>query len=86
VHSTLKSLVRDLVRYVLAYMSISSYPRLTLTSDRTSGLLEHAAGSVGDLLVDRAELVGVLALLLLKRVDALFGCEYGGVDWRIRIY
>lgn len=62
---------------------ISVDPILTSTSDRTSGLLEHAAGSVGNLLVDGAELVGVLALLLLKRVDALFGCEYGDVGWRI---
>lgn len=37
----------------------------------TSGLLEHAASSVGDLLVDRAELAGVLALLLLKRIETL---------------
>jgi hypothetical protein len=62
---------------------VSVNPIPTSTLDRTSGLLEHAAGSVGDLLVDGAELVGVLALLLLKRVDALFGYEYGGVGWRI---
>lgn len=47
--------------------------------DRTSGLLEHAASSVGDLLVDGAELAGVLALLLLERVDTLSGCEYDSV-------
>ena len=47
---------------------------LTSILIRTSGLLEHAAGSVGDLLVDRAELAGVLALLLLKSVHTLSGC------------
>lgn len=47
------------------------------TVNRTSGLLEHAAGSVGDLLVDGAELAGVLALLLLERVDTLYDCELG---------
>jgi len=52
---------------------------LTSTLNLTSGLLEHAAGSVGDLLVDGTELVGVLALLLLERVDALSGYEYGGM-------
>lgn len=37
----------------------------------TSGLLEHAASSVGDLLIDRAELAGILALLLLEGIETL---------------
>jgi hypothetical protein len=72
-------LVRDLVGNVFACMMVSIQFILTLTLIRTSGLLEHAAGSVGDLLVDRAELVGVLTLLLLKSVHTLSGCEYGDV-------
>ena len=65
-------LVRDLVGNVLAYIVVRIQKvQLASTSERTSGLLEHAAGSVRDLLVDRAELVGVLALLLLKSVHAL---------------
>ena len=40
-------------------------------------LLEHAAGRVRDLLVDGAELVGVLAELLLHSVNA---CDASAIE------
>ena len=67
-------LVRDLVGNVLACVCglASMYAHaVSMFLQRTSGLLEHAASSVGNLLVDGAELAGVLALLLLERVEAL---------------